>query len=201
MQLHKHSRFFITTILVAAFLISTGFLWLTTTSQAAGQVGRSLESRIVALENKVAVLEQRLNQAQPANSATNKPSSSSSSSLSTGNVQQAVNQALQRFYQGGQVVVLGIQEIPSENAAKVDLDFRQFQYFATAEGVPTEPPAQAKPRDPNRLPSPEEVFRPRPKQWSGRGTAILTKYNDGRWVLSRVIFDFDKTINTTIRIQ
>lgn len=200
MQLHKQSRFFIAVALVLALLTSTGFLWFTT-SQAAGQVGRSLESRIVALENKVVVLEQRLSQIQLANSTTSKPSSGSSNSLSTASVQQAVNQALQRFYQGGQVDVLGIQEIPSENAAKVDLDFRQFQYFATAEGVPTEPPAQAKPRDPNRLPSPEEIFRPRPKQWSGRGFAMLTHYSDGRWILSRIVFDFDKTLTTNIRIQ
>lgn len=198
---HKHSRFFITLVSVLALFIAGGFLWFTTTSQAAGQVGRSLESRIVALENKVAVLEQRLSQIQPANSTINKPTSSSSSSLGTANVQQAVNQALQRFYQGGQIVVLGIQEIPSENAAKVDLDFRQFQYFATAEGLPVEPPAQAKPRDPNKLPSPEEVFRPRPKQWSGRGFAVLSHYSDGHWILSRVVFDFDKTINTNVRVQ
>lgn len=200
MQLHKHSRFFITSVLVIALFIGIGLLWFTTSSQAAGQVGRGLESRIVALENKVAVLEQRLNQVQPANS-TSKPASVPTNNLSTASVQQAVNQALQRFYQGGQVVVLGIQEIPSENAARVDLDFRQFQYFATSEGVPTEPPAQAKPRDPNRLPSPDEVFRPRPKQWSGRGFAVLTRYNDGRWILNRVVFDFDKTITTNIRIQ
>ena len=56
----------------------------------------------------------------------------------------------------GPIVIKGIQELPQENAAKVDLEFNSFNLSGSA------PP------------------------YSGTGVATFAHYNDGTWVLKKV---------------
>lgn len=92
------------------------------------------------------------------------PSASSSSigqpsadpgKLTTAKAQSALETWV-RTKNGGTVEVIGIQDLPQENAAKADIKFTKLD-FARGES-----------------------------HYSGPGVAIFTHYNDGRWVLSRV---------------
>lgn len=87
----------------------------------------------------------------------NPPSGTTSNSgkLTTANAQAALEKWI-RTKNGGTVEVIGIQELPQENAAKADIKFTKLDY---ARG--------------------EEIY-------TGPGSAIFTHYSDGRWVLSRV---------------
>jgi hypothetical protein len=71
--------------------------------------------------------------------------------------------ALKRWASSGDVTVTGIQEIPQENAAKVDVTFSNFKFKSTGiMGGKVE------------------------RNYSGPGVAVFTHYNDGRWVLTKV---------------
>jgi hypothetical protein len=71
--------------------------------------------------------------------------------------------ALRRWVSSGNVTVTGIQEIPQENAAKVDVTFSNFKFKTTGiMGGQVE------------------------RNYSGPGVAVFTHYNDGRWVLTKV---------------
>jgi hypothetical protein len=93
---------------------------------------------------------------------------------------------------GGSVNVEGIQELPQQNSAIADLRFNGFEYPVTNEGrliktkefKPKAMPQRRNPGDP--LPSMEQMFPPRKVSYSGSGRGILTRYNDGRWVLKEV---------------
>ncbi len=173
---------------VLSVMIAFTFFGQTPTSVGASQATKAaLESRITALESRVTALESRSNPNQ-ASPTTSPQAKSNTGTLSTSSVQQAVNQALQGISQGGQAIVVGIQELPNQNSAKVDLEFRQLQCYVDQAGSVTSPPPAAKPRNPNALPSPEELFRPKIKTLSGTGTANLVRYNDGRWVLTAINF-------------
>lgn len=54
------------------------------------------------------------------------------------------------------LVVQGVREIPQENSAKVDLTFNNFEYGGAK------------------------------YTYSGSGVATFSRYNDGRWVLTKV---------------
>ena len=54
------------------------------------------------------------------------------------------------------LVVQGVQEIPQENSAKVNIEFNNFEYGGAK------------------------------FTYTGSGVAIFSHYNDGRWVLTRV---------------
>lgn len=141
------------------------------------------------------------NSASMANSPT--PSASSSSSvvkqppenpnkLTNAKVESAVRNLLSDFRFGGSVSVNGVQELPQQNSAVADLRFDNFEYPVTNEGRlletrdfhPQSIPKNHKPTDP--LPTMEQMFPPRKVSYSGGGRAMLTRYNDGRWVLKEV---------------
>lgn len=84
--------------------------------------------------------------------------SSSSSTDSSKLTTEKAQATLSRWISDGQVTVRGIQEVPKENAAKVDLTFSNFRFKANGSE----------------------------RTYSGPGTAIFTHYNDGRWVLIKV---------------
>lgn len=66
--------------------------------------------------------------------------------------------AIQRWMSSGTVAVQGIQEVPQENAARVDITFTNFKFKDTG-------------------------FQ---RNYSGPGIAIFAHYNDGRWVLNKI---------------
>ncbi len=119
--------------------------------------------------------------------------------LSVEKVQAAVNKALDWTYKGGRATVLGIRELPQENAARADVRFDDFQFNADSYGMPVDKnkktPAEPDIRDPKYY---EKMYQNRAGQihverYSGQGTATLTKYNDGRWVLTGVQFGTNGT--------
>jgi len=113
--------------------------------------------------------------------------SNSGSSLSRGRVEDAVKRMLSNLKQGGDVSVDGIQELPQQNSAVADLSFNAFEYAADDYGRPVASNKyNPKPLPTDRLPTPGEMFQPRIKLFTGRGNAMLTRYNDGEWVLKEV---------------
>jgi hypothetical protein len=116
--------------------------------------------------------------------------------LSVEKTQVAVDKVLDWTRKGGTATVLGIQEMPNENAARADIRFDNFQYNADMYGTPADKNKKAPPepdiRDPKYY---EKMYQNRVgqmqvKRFSGRGVGILKHYNDGRWVLTEVQFDF-----------
>ena len=84
--------------------------------------------------------------------------------VSRGLTTQRAQSALNSWVKSGNVSVLGVQEVSSENAAVAQLSFSNFNY---------------KLRDP--------MFGGQnDKTYSGPGTAVFTHYTDGRWVLTKV---------------
>lgn len=132
--------------------------------------------------------------------------SGSSSSLSNEKVESAVDRALDFIQKGGRVEVIGIQELPQENAARADLQFVNFQYSADMAGTPLKKTKQQpKKPDIHSRSFYEDMYKygtqqVYTKQYSGRGTAVLKHYNDGRWVLTGVHFNFF-SINSTVTIR
>lgn len=78
--------------------------------------------------------------------------------LTEARAQKALNRFVADF--SGQATVQGIQEIPQENSAKADIKFASFKYKDQMMGYSMD--------------------------YSELGTAIFSKYNDDRWVLTRV---------------
>jgi hypothetical protein len=116
--------------------------------------------------------------------------------FTTDKVQRAVDKALDWTRKGGGATVLGIQEFPQDNAARADVRFDGFQYNANGAGSPvskdkTTPPEPSvnDPRFYEKM-TQHGLGAVQVKRFSGRGTAILKHYNDGRWVLTGVQFDF-----------
>ena len=73
-------------------------------------------------------------------------------------------QAIQSWMKKGTVTVIGIQEVPQENAAKVDIRFNDFRWNSKG-----------------------NMFeRAGERSYSGPAVAVFTHYNDGRWVLVKV---------------
>lgn len=199
--MQKTSKWFLVAASILSLSLVVLFFGQSYTSAGTSQTAKAaLESRIVSLESRVTALESRINQTQASPVVTTAPSKTSSS-LSTASVQQAVNQGVQAICQGGQALVLGIQELPGQNSARVDLEFRQLQCYVDQAGNVTNPPPAAKPRNPNALPSPEELFRPKPKSLSGKGTANIVKYNDGRCVLTTIYFNTFNYFTVNIPIK
>jgi len=126
--------------------------------------------------------------------------------LTTDKVQRAVDKALDWTRKGGGASVLGIQEVPQENAARADVRFDGFQYNANVEGSPvskdkTTPPEPSinDPRFYEKM-TQHGLGAVQVKRFSGRGTAILKHYNDGRWVLTGVQFDW-VGVNANIELR
>lgn len=132
--------------------------------------------------------------------------SSGNSPLSLDKVQRAVDKALDWTRKGGGATVLGIQELPQENAAKADIRFDGFQYNANGAGTPVsrdrKGPPEPSMNDPDYYRKMAEygLGQMQVKQYSGNGVGILKHYNDGRWVLTEVHFDFEG-VKADIEIQ
>jgi hypothetical protein len=116
--------------------------------------------------------------------------------LTTDKVQRAVDKALDWTRKGGRATVLGIQEIPRENAARADVRFDGFQYNANSYDMPISKDQKTPPEPDIRDPKwSEKMYQNRAGQvhidtYSGQGAAILKHYTDGRWVLTGVQFGF-----------
>jgi len=80
--------------------------------------------------------------------------------------------ALKRWMPNCNPKVTGIQELPSQNSATVNVQFSNFRFTRTERVLDQEKMAFSE--------------RPVPKQYSGAGVATFTHFNDGRWVLTRV---------------
>ena len=107
---------------------------------------------------------------------------------------------------GGGATVLGIQELPQENAARADIRFDGFQYNANGAGTPVSKDKKGPPEpainDPNYYQKMAEygTGQMQVKKFSGKGVGILKHYNDGRWVLTEVHFDFE-VLKADLEIQ
>jgi hypothetical protein len=91
---------------------------------------------------------------------------------------------------------LGVQENPQANEATADLQFKGFQYKANNIGTPLESTAQT-PRQPDtNSPSFWQEMASWPSrqvytaEYSGSGRATIKRYNDGKWMLTNVAFNF-----------
>ena len=116
--------------------------------------------------------------------------SADDSPLAVAKVQKVVDKALDWTRKGGSATVLGVQELPQENAARADLTFNGFQYATDYYEQPISAEKKVKPIPNDRLPSPDELFgQPKVASFTGKGEAILKHYSDGRWVLTAVHFN------------
>lgn len=117
--------------------------------------------------------------------------SADDSPLAVAKVQRVVDKALDWTRKGGSATVLGVQELPQENAARADINFNGFQYATDYYGQLISAEKKVKPIPKDRLPSPDELFgQPKVASFSGKGEGILKHYSDGRWVLTAVHFNF-----------
>lgn len=126
--------------------------------------------------------------------------------LTTDKAQRAVDKALDWTKKGGSVKVTGIRELSQENAAQADIRFDGFQYNADMMGTPISKDQKA-PEKPD-INSPnywEQVSNYGTEQigtktYSGQGTGTFKRYNDGRWVLTGVQFNF-VSVNSTVEVK
>jgi len=97
---------------------------------------------------------------------------SSSSDLTV----QKAQRALDTWIKDGQLTVQGVQELPQENAAKVDFMVQRLEWNEQYIGK---------------------------KSYQGPGTAVFTHYSDGRWVLTNVRMTNDLLAqwNTNITVE
>ena len=121
----------------------------------------------------------------------------STNQLTRAKVERAVNRLTSNLRVDGAINVEGIQELPQENSARADLRFTNFRYKADMAGTPLSSNRQApeKPQinDPNFY---DKMYRYGTQQvytktYSGQGFAVLKHYNDGRWVLKEVRWEFN----------
>jgi hypothetical protein len=121
----------------------------------------------------------------------------STNQLTRAKVERAVSQLTSNLRVDGAISVEGIQELPQENSARADLRFTNFRYKADMAGTPLSSNRQApeKPQinDPNFY---DKMYRYGTQQvytktYSGQGFAVLKHYNDGRWVLKEVRWEFN----------
>ncbi len=161
---------------------------------------------ILPEENRVKAAEAASANSTPVTSTSTITSLFSSSELTTDKVQRAVDQLLDFTKKGGTARVLGVQELPQQNMARADIRFEEFQYNSTDLGVPVSK-NQAPPRQPDRN-SPDfwsdlhkySTQQVSVRRYSGEGVGILKHYNDGRWVLTNVQFNF-VGVDGNIQIQ
>ncbi|MGE0885797.1 MAG: YARHG domain-containing protein [Blastocatellales bacterium] len=131
---------------------------------------------------------------------------SSGSQLTTENVQRAVVQLLDWTKKGGTARVIGIREVPQQNIAQADIRFEDFQYNSTDLGTPVSknqaPPPKPDINSPNYWSDMAKYTtqQVRVSRFSGEGVGILKHYNDGRWVLTGVQFNF-VGVSGNIQIQ
>jgi zinc ribbon protein len=121
----------------------------------------------------------------------------SSNQLTNDKVERAVSRLTSNLRVAGAITVDGIQELPQDNSAKADLRFTNFQYKSDMAGSPLSSDRQApeKPQvnDPNFY---DKLYKYGTQQvrittYSGPGVAVLKHYNDGRWLLKEVHWEFN----------
>lgn len=113
-----------------------------------------------------------------------------SGSLSSSKVEIAVLQLVSNLRLDGNIRVEGTQELPQQNAAVADLSFSNFKYGRNFERQPVSI-SQYKKGAGNKTgdywaDTYNETMKPQTATYSGRGNAVLKRYNDGRWVLKEV---------------
>ncbi len=96
--------------------------------------------------------------------------SATSNSLTTDRAQLALDQWADG---NGTLLVQGIQELPGQNAAKVDFNVEHYEWQEQYIGT---------------------------KRYQGHGVAIFSHYTDGRWVLTNVSFTNDLLAKWTANI-
>lgn len=117
--------------------------------------------------------------------------------LTNANVEDAVSRLTNNLRTGGGVTVVGIQELPQENAARADIRFNGFQYKSDMAGTPlSKDKSTPKKPDVNSPNFYDEMYKygtqqVQTKNYSGQGFAVLKHYNDGRWVLKEVHWEFN----------
>jgi len=121
----------------------------------------------------------------------------STNQLTNAKVERAVTQLTSNLRVAGAISVEGIQELPQENSARADLRFTNFQYKSDMAGTPLssnrQVPEKPQINDPNFY---DKMYRYGTQQvytknYSGPGFAVLKHYNDGRWVLKEVHWQFN----------
>lgn len=129
-----------------------------------------------------------------------RPAQPDRGTLTTANVENAVNRLTNNLRTGGDVTVVGIQELPQENAARADIRFNSFQYKSDMAGTPlSKDKSTPKKPDVNSPNFYDEMYKYGTQQvqtrnYSGQGFAVLKHYNDGRWVLKEVHWEFNAWI-------
>lgn len=122
--------------------------------------------------------------------------SSATNQLTNDKVERAVSQLTANLRVAGTISVDGIQEQPQDNSAKADLRFTNFQYKSDMAGSPLSTdrraPEEPKVNDPDFY---DKLYKYGTQQvhtstYSGPGVAVLKHYNDGRWVLKEVHWEF-----------
>jgi hypothetical protein len=117
-------------------------------------------------------------------------------SLTTENVQRTVDQALDWTTKGGVARVTGIQELAQQNEARADISFDGFRYNADISNTPMQKDEVTPPEPDAHSPTFYQDMANLPArqrqvvQYSGPGVGVLKHYNDGRWVLTEVHFNF-----------
>ncbi len=117
--------------------------------------------------------------------------------LTNANVESAINKLTSNLRIGGGLTVVGIQELPQENAARADIRFNSFQYKSDMAGTPlSKDKSTPKKPDVNSPNFYDEMYKygtqqVQTKNYSGQGFAVLKHYNDGRWVLKEVHWEFN----------
>jgi hypothetical protein len=163
------------------------------------KLGLLISAAVIALVVVIGVLilyqrGQHINQFQSNSSVSSSSSTvtaaaaeTDASRLTNANVEAAVARLLTGLTQGGRVSVQGVQELPQENAAVADLVFHDFKYAADQFGTPVAADKyHPKPLPRDRIPTPEEMFQPRLRTYSGTGRAVLKHYNNNQWTLKQV---------------
>lgn len=117
--------------------------------------------------------------------------------LTNESVETAINKLTNNLRIGGGLTVVGIQELPQENAARADIRFNGFQYKSDMAGTPlSKDKSTPKKPDVNSPNFYDEMYKYGTQQvqtrnYSGQGFAVLKHYNDGRWVLKEVHWEFN----------
>lgn len=124
----------------------------------------------------------------PTNSSSDSAKETSKSeNLTKTQVEPAITTLLSNWRIGGSISVKGIQEVPKQNMAIADLQFNNFEFAVTGNDELLRAKDFKPPKKSNQLiPPPEEMFPQKKITYSKQGKAILTKYNDGRWMLKEV---------------
>lgn len=111
-------------------------------------------------------------------SPSQKPAETAQSSLTNEKIERAIDKLFGSDKISGSVKVLGVQEIPAQNAARADIRFDNLNYTSRGAGITFHQPI-----------------------YSGSGSATLSRYNDGRWVLNTVSIRPLETYTGSIPIE